>query len=64
MLEAWPVEVAGPIAAEARNVLTVARTDVLTIGAVAALYFASSGIEACASGSTAPTRPMTGGRGG
>jgi membrane protein len=46
MLEAWPVEVAGPIAAEARNVLTVARTDVLTIGAVAALYFASSGIEA------------------
>jgi membrane protein len=46
MLEAWPAEVAGPIAAEARSVLTVARTDVLTIGAVAALYFASSGIEA------------------
>src|SRR5262245_37911081 len=46
MLEAWPAEVAGPIAAEARSVLTVARTDVLTIGALAALYFSSSGIEA------------------
>ena len=45
MLEAWPAQVAEPISAEIRNVLTTARGDVLTIGAVLALYFASSGIE-------------------
>jgi membrane protein len=45
LLETWPTEVASPIAAEVRNVLTTARGDVLTIGAVFGVYFASSGIE-------------------
>lgn len=50
MLQAWPVEVAGPIANEVRSVLTVARADALTFGAVLALYFASSGVEALRTG--------------
>jgi len=45
LLEAWPKQVAEPIAAEIHNVLTVARGDVLTIGAVLAVFFASSGVE-------------------
>lgn len=46
LFDAWPLEVAGPIAREARAVLTTARSDALTIGAVFALYFASSSVEA------------------
>lgn len=46
LFDAWPVEVAGPIAREARAVLTTARSDALTIGAAFALYFASSSVEA------------------
>jgi membrane protein len=46
LLQAWPIEVAGPIAGEIRNVLTRSHSDALTLGAVAALYFSSSGIEA------------------
>jgi membrane protein len=42
---AWPSEVSGGIANEIHKVLTTARGDILTIGAVFALYFASSGIE-------------------
>ncbi|HWP25839.1 MAG TPA: YihY/virulence factor BrkB family protein [Xanthobacteraceae bacterium] len=45
LLETWPAEVASPIAAEVRQVLTTARGDVLTIGALFGVYFASSGIE-------------------
>jgi membrane protein len=45
LLEAWPTQVATPIAREIRNVLTEWRGDVLTIGVALALYFASSGIE-------------------
>jgi membrane protein len=45
LLEAWPKQVAEPIAAAMRTVLTSARGDVLTIGAVLAVYFASSGVE-------------------
>jgi len=45
LLEAWPQEVATPIAADVHNVLTTARGDVLTIGVVLAIYFASSGVE-------------------
>jgi membrane protein len=44
-LEAWPAEVAAPIALEIHSVLTSAQGDVLTIGVVLALFFASSGIE-------------------
>ena len=45
LLEAWPTQVATPIAAEIQNVLTTARGDILTIGVALALFFASSGIE-------------------
>ena len=45
LLEAWPQEVAGPIANEIHHVLTTTRGGVLTVGAALAVYFASSGIE-------------------
>lgn len=45
LLEAWPEEVAGPISREIHNVLVGAHGRVLTVGALLALYFASSGIE-------------------
>src|SRR5438477_2756292 len=45
LLEAWPEEVAGPIANEIHKVLTTTRGDILTIGVALAVYFASSGIE-------------------
>jgi len=45
IIGAWPSEVSGGIANEIHKVLTTARGDILTIGAVFALYFASSGIE-------------------
>jgi membrane protein len=45
LLEAWPKEVAGPIALDVAGVLTDTRTDVLTFGILFALYFASSGVE-------------------
>ena len=45
LLEAWPKEVAAPIAADITRVLTGARGDVLTFGVLFALYFASSGVE-------------------
>ena len=45
LLDAWPIEVSGPISLEIHNVLTITRGDVLTIGVALAIYFASSGIE-------------------
>jgi membrane protein len=45
LLEAWPEQVAGPIGLEIHGVLTSAGGEVLTIGLVIALYFASSGVE-------------------
>ena len=45
LLEAWPTQVAGPLAQEVQNVLGTARGDVLTIGVMLAIFFASSGIE-------------------
>jgi membrane protein len=45
LLEAWPREVAAPIASDINRVLTGARGDVLTFGVLFALYFASSGVE-------------------
>jgi len=45
LLEAWPKEVSGPIAQEIHEVLTGASGQVLTVGVLLALYFASSGIE-------------------
>lgn len=45
VLESWPEQVAKPIAQEVYQVLTVRRTDVLTISFLTSLYFASSGVE-------------------
>jgi membrane protein len=45
LLEAWPKEVAAPIALDITGVLTSTRGDVLTLGVLFALYFASSGVE-------------------
>jgi membrane protein len=45
LLEAWPKEVAGPIAKDVTDVLTNTRGDVLTFGSIFAIYFASSGVE-------------------
>ena len=45
LLEAWPEEVSAPIATEIHAVLTGAHGQVLTVGVLLALYFASSGIE-------------------
>ena len=46
LLEAWPAQVAQPIAGELHNVLTQTRGNVLTIGVVLAIDFASNGVEA------------------
>jgi membrane protein len=45
IIAAWPHEVSGGIAVQIHEVLTTARGDVLTLGAVFAVYFSSSGIE-------------------
>lgn len=45
LLEAWPEEVAGPIVREIHHVLNRAQGQALTVGALLALYFSSSGIE-------------------
>ncbi|HXT06037.1 MAG TPA: YihY/virulence factor BrkB family protein [Roseiarcus sp.] len=50
IFEAWPKVVAGPIAGEVHSVLTQPRGGLLTIGAVLALYFSSSGVEALRTG--------------
>lgn len=46
LFDAWPERVAAPVAREIENVLTVRRSDLLTFGAIAALWFSSNGIEA------------------
>ena len=50
LLEAWPKQVAGPIANDITGVLTNTRGDVLTFGSLFALYFASSGVEGLRTG--------------
>ncbi len=45
ILEAWPEQVAGPIALDITGVLTSTRGDVFTFGLLFVLYFASSGVE-------------------
>ena len=46
VFDAWPDRAAEAIVREIHQVLTVPRGDLLTFGAVAALWFASNGIEA------------------
>lgn len=45
LLEAWPEEVASPIAADIHGVLSEVSGSALTFGVIFALYFASSGVE-------------------
>ena len=46
LLEVWPQQVANSLSGEIHDVLTTTRGDILTIGAVLAVYFASNGVEA------------------
>ena len=45
IIEAWPRAVSSQITGEIRDVLTTARGGVLTVGAIFAIYFSSSGVE-------------------
>jgi membrane protein len=45
IIEAWPRAVSSQITGEIREVLTTSRGGALTVGAVFAIYFASSGVE-------------------
>ncbi len=46
IFESWPPNVAQPIASEIHNVVTQPRGGLLTVGAILAIYFSSSGVEA------------------
>jgi membrane protein len=46
LLQVWPKQVADSLSGEIHDVLTTTRGDLLTIGAVLAVYFASNGVEA------------------
>ena len=46
LLQTWPKQVADSLSAQIHDVLTTSRGDILTIGAVLAVYFASNGVEA------------------
>src|SRR5579872_4475085 len=46
LLQVWPKQVADSLSGEIHDVLTTTRSDVLTIGAALAVYFASNGVEA------------------
>jgi membrane protein len=46
LLQTWPHQVADRISSDIHDVLTTTRSDLLTIGAVLAVYFASNGVEA------------------
>jgi membrane protein len=45
LIAAWPQQVSGGIAVQIHEVLTTSRGDLLTLGAVFAIYFSSSGVE-------------------
>jgi membrane protein len=45
-LQTWPHQVADALSNDLHDVLTTTRGDILTIGAVLAVYFASNGVEA------------------
>src|ERR1700675_965010 len=46
MLQVWPKQVADSLSGQIHEVMTTSRGDILTIGAVLAVYFASNGVEA------------------
>src|SRR5580765_5666065 len=46
LLQVWPQQVADSLSVQIHDVMTTSRGDILTIGAVLAVYFASNGVEA------------------
>jgi membrane protein len=46
LLQTWPHQVADALTDQIHDVLTTTRGDILTVGAVLAVYFASNGVEA------------------
>ena len=64
LLEAWPTQVATPLAKEVQNVLGTARGDVLTIGVMLAIFLRRAASRVCASGSTEPMASPRRGAGG
>ncbi len=50
LFDAWPPDIARPLAAEIHRVLTTARGGLLTIGGLLSLYFSASGVEALRTG--------------
>ncbi len=46
LLQTWPKQVADTLSSQVHDVLTTTRGDILTVGAVLAVYFASNGVEA------------------
>jgi len=50
LFDAWPPDIARPIAAEIHRVLTTPRGGLLTIGGLLSLYFSASGVEALRTG--------------
>jgi membrane protein len=46
LFDAWPPDIARPLAAEIHRVLTTPRGGLLTIGGLLSLYFSASGVEA------------------
>jgi membrane protein len=46
LLQTWPHQVADALGGEIHDVLTTTRGDILTVGAVLSVYFASNGVEA------------------
>lgn len=45
ILRTWPEQIAAPLAREVERLLTVKRTDIMTISFFLSLYFASSGVS-------------------
>jgi membrane protein len=46
LFDAWPADIAEPIASEIQRVLQIPRGGLLTVSVLAAAYFASNGVEA------------------
>ncbi len=46
LLQTWPHQVADALSDQIHDVLTTTRGDILTVGAVLSVYFASNGVEA------------------
>jgi membrane protein len=46
IFDTWPEAIAGPLAAQVQQVLTIPRGGLLTVSVLAAAYFASNGVEA------------------